>query len=215
MLLRICCEQMFADRQLERRGMPGAGEGQPSITVHPLTPDRWPDLEALFGKNGACGGCWCMWWFQPGREFQQMKGEQNKRAFQALVEAGDPPGVLAYVDGKPAGWCALGPREQYPRLERSRTLKRVDDEPVWSVVCFFIARPFRKQGMTGTLLRAAVAYARQHGARIVEGYPIEPRNRDVPAAFAWTGFTSAFQAAGFIEVARRSKCQPIVRLELA
>jgi GNAT superfamily N-acetyltransferase len=89
-------------------------------------------------------------------------------------------------------------------LERSRLLKRVDVAPVWSVVCFLVSKAFRRKGVTTVLLRAAVEYAREHGARIVEGYPIEPKTPRIATVFAWTGLASAFQQAGFVEVERRS-----------
>lgn len=181
------------------------------VQIHPLTPDRWADLETLFGPRGAVGGCWCMWWRLPRTEFERMKGAGNRRAFQAVVEAGDPPGLLAYVDGQPAGWCAVAPREQYGALERSRVLKRVDEQPVWSITCFFVARPFRGRGLTVRLLEAATAHAAARGARIVEGYPVEPASPQAPPVFAFTGLASAFRKAGFVEVLRRSDTRPIMR----
>ncbi len=185
-----------------------------SLKFQPLTPKRWADLESLFGERGACGGCWCMWWRLSRAEFQKRKGQRNKAAYQRIVENSEAPGVLAYSDGQPVGWCAIAPREQYPLLERSRTLARVDDEAVWSVTCLFVARPFRRAGVSVQLLRAAAAHARSRGAAIVEGYPVEPRTNSMPDAFAWTGLASAFRAAGFREVARRSATRPIMRLEL-
>jgi GNAT superfamily N-acetyltransferase len=190
----------------------------PKIDIHPVTPDRWGDLETLFGPRGACAGCWCMYWRQASREFEELKGEPNRRALRAIVAGGPPPGLLAYADGQPAGWCAVAPRADYPRLERSRILARVDPspgsgqvEPVWSVPCFFIARAHRRQGITTRLLDAAARYAAAHGARVVEGYPIEPRNPNMPPVFAYTGIASAFRAAGFVEVARRSETRPVMR----
>lgn len=180
----------------------------------PLTPDRWADLVALFGPRGASGGCWCMWWRLKRSEFDAQKGDGNRAAFRAVVENGPPPGVLAYAGDQPVGWCAIAPRDEYPALERSRILKRVDDQPVWSVTCFFIAKGWRRRGLAGRLLAAAVAFAGEHGARIVEGYPVEPRNDDMPAVFAWTGMASTFRRAGFVEVARRSETRPIMRLTL-
>lgn len=180
----------------------------------PLTPDRWADLEALFGPRGASGGCWCMWWRLKRSEFDAQKGDGNRAAFRAVVENGLPPGVLAYAGDQPVGWCAIAPRDEYPALERSRILKRVDDQPIWSVTCFFIAKGWRRRGLAGRLLAAAVAFAGEHGARIVEGYPVEPRNDDMPAVFAWTGMASTFRRAGFVEVARRSETRPIMRLTL-
>lgn len=181
------------------------------LEFRPLTPGRWPDLVRLFGERGACGGCWCMWWRLPRSRFVRQKGAGNKRAFKRIVDAGGTPGLLAYHDGEPVGWCALAPRETYPVLERSRVLKRVDAEPVWSVSCFFVARPFRRRGVTVALLQAAVRYARARAARVVEGYPVEPGRGRMPDAFAWTGTASAFRRAGFVEVLRRSATRPIMR----
>jgi GNAT superfamily N-acetyltransferase len=184
------------------------------LSVRPLTPERWPDLERLFGARGACGGCWCMWWRLRRSEFQQRKGGANKRAFRRIVEKNATPGILAYEGREPIGWCAIEPREHYAALARSRTLKPVDDRPVWSVTCFFIARSARRQGLSVKLLTAALMHAGRHGARIVEGYPVEPRKDAMPDAFAWTGFAAAFRQAGFREVARRSATRPIMRIEL-
>jgi GNAT superfamily N-acetyltransferase len=182
------------------------------IEFHPLTVDRWADLETLFGARGACGGCWCMWWRLKRSEFERRKGAANKRALRALVAQGPPPGILAYRDGRPAGWCAVGPRAEYPVLERSRVLKRVDDAPVWSVTCLFVAKEAREQGLSVELLRAAAAFAKKHGAKLVEGYPVDPRDgKKQPAAFVWTGLAPAFSKAGFIEIARRSPTRPIMR----
>jgi GNAT superfamily N-acetyltransferase len=184
------------------------------IEVLPLTRERWNDVETLFGPRGACGGCWCMFWRLPRGEFSRGKGEGNRRAFQALVRRGEEPGLLAYADGVPVGWCALAPREAYPSLARSRVLAPVDDKPVWSVSCFFIARGWRRKGVTVALLRAAAAHAAARGGKILEGYPIAPKKGEVPAAFAWTGLVGGFTKAGFEEAARRSATRPIMRRRL-
>jgi GNAT superfamily N-acetyltransferase len=155
-----------------------------------------------------------MYWRLGRADFEKKKGAGNKRALKKLVTSGSQPGVLAYAEGKPVGWCAIAPREAYPVLERSRVLARVDREPVWSVPCFFIARPFRRQGLTARLLRAAAEFARHNGAKIVEGYPVAPRQGVTPDVFAYTGLVSAFQKAGFVEVARRSETRPIMRFYL-
>jgi GNAT superfamily N-acetyltransferase len=181
------------------------------LEFYPVTPDRWRDLEKLFGEHGACGGCWCMWWRLKRSEFDQKKGAGTKRALKQLIAQGQAPGLLAYADGEPMGWCSVAPREDFSALERSRILRRVDDEPVWSVVCFFVARPFRRKGVTNKLLTAAIGYAREHGARIIEGYPVEPKVGNVPDAFVFTGLASAFREAGFVEVTRRSETRPIMR----
>jgi GNAT superfamily N-acetyltransferase len=184
------------------------------LAFHPLTSDRWADFETLFGENGACGGCWCMWFLLTNKEFEGAKGEPNRRAMKARVEAGEEPGLMAYVDGQPAAWCALGPRPGYGRLARSRVLAPVDERPVWSVVCFFVDRRFRGRGLTVALLEAAAEHARARGAERLEGYPVEPRVERAPDVFMFHGLAAAFRRAGFREVARRSPTRPIMRREL-
>ena len=184
------------------------------MTFRPLTRETWSDFEVLFGKNGACGGCWCMWWRMKRSEYQTRKGAENREAMRAIVEAGHVPGILAYADGRAVGWCSVAPREEFSALERSRVLKRVDETPVWSIVCFFVEKSHRRQGVTARLIRAAADYAQSRGAKVVEAYPVEPRMENVPDPFAFTGFASAFRQAGFVEVARRSETRPIMRLEI-
>src|SRR2546427_618990 len=173
------------------------------LKIQPLTPTRWDDFETLFGKNGACAGCWCMWWRLPRAQWTKQKGAGNKTAIRNIVKAGETPGLLAYVGDQPVGWCAIAPRGDYPRLATSRTLKPIDDQAVWSITCFFVARPHRRRGVTVQLLKAAVDFARKHGARIIEGYPVEPKKEQADV-FVFTGLASAFRKAGFEEVARRS-----------
>ena len=144
-----------------------------------------------------------MWWRLRRSEYEKNKGEGNKKEFHGIVQSGAPTGVLAYVGGKPVGWCAVAPRTDYPVLERSRILKPVDEQPVWSVTCFFVPKEHRRGGLTAKLLRAAIDYAREKGAKIVEGYPQDPKKRTMVDTFAWTGFASAFKKAGFKEVARK------------
>jgi GNAT superfamily N-acetyltransferase len=179
---------------------------------HPLTPERWSDFETLFGKRGAAGGCWCMWWRLTAGEFNARKGEGNRRAMKAIVASGRIPGILAYKGGEVVGWCAVAPREEFPRLERSRILSPVDDEPVWSVVCFFVAKPHRRTGVGLRLLKAAVSHVKAAGGKIVEGYPVEPRRGRTPDIFAYHGLADMFRQAGFKEVARRSETRPVMRL---
>jgi GNAT superfamily N-acetyltransferase len=152
-----------------------------------------------------------MWWRLTKREFDAGKGEGNRKALKAIVDGRRVPGILAYHDGRPVGWCAIAPRGEFPRLERSRILKPVDDRPVWSVVCFFIAREYRRKGIGLALLRAAVEYAAANGAEIIEGYPVEPRRGCSPDVFVYHGLASMFRRAGFEEVARRSDTRPIMR----
>jgi GNAT superfamily N-acetyltransferase len=188
---------------------------QPALDFRPLTPERWADVVKLFGPRGACAGCWCMVWRRSKAEWERGKGPGNRAAFQRLVRKGPPPGVLGYAAGEPVAWCAVAPREAYVQLERSRVLKPIDAEPVWSVSCLFVARGWRRRGLSVAMLRAAAAFAAGEGARIVEGYPVEPYSGKMPDAFAWTGTTAAFLAAGYREVARGSPKRPIMRLAVA
>ncbi len=191
--------------------MPSTRAQPAKLEFHPVTPKRWCDLEKLFGERGACGGCWCMCWRLKRSQFEKQKGAGNKKALKKIVDAGEAPGLLAYAGREPVAWCSIAPRENYPRLERSRILKKVDDQPVWSAICFFVARPYRRQGLSVKLLRAAVAYAKKKRARMVEGYPVEPKKSPMPDVFAWTGLADAFRRAGFKEVLRRSPTRPIMR----
>lgn len=182
-----------------------------NLHFYPLTPERWADFERLFGKHGACGGCWCMWWRLKRSEFERLKGEGNRKAMKLIVDSGEIPGILAYAGGEAIGWCSVAPRTAYSALERSRTLKRVDDEPVWSVVCFFVAKAFRGKGVAGKLAEAATGYVREHGGKIVEAYPVNPEKDRIADVFAYTGFASMFHKAGFVETLRPSERRSIMR----
>jgi len=181
---------------------------------HPLTPGRWSDFEKLFGPRGACGGCWCMYWRQSRSQYEQQDGENNRLNMKALVDSGVVPGLLVYDGGEPVGWCSIAPREEFPTLGRSRVLKPVDAQPVWSLVCFFVARGQRRKGRSVQLLQTAVVYAGSMGASIVEGYPVEPKNDKAPDVFIYTGLFSAFKQVGFTEVLRHSPTRPIMRYYL-
>jgi GNAT superfamily N-acetyltransferase len=186
-----------------------------TLSIHPLTPSRWKDFEALFGKNGACAGCWCMWWRMASqKEYVATKGTGTKRAFKRIVEKGPPPGLLAYAGKEAVGWCAVAPRTDYPRLANSKILAPVDDDPVWSVTCFFVRRDWRKRGVTVALLDEAARFVGKRGGSILEGYPTDTSSPQ-PGAFVFHGLLRGFERAGFREVALRSKTRPVVRRKSA
>ena len=184
------------------------------IECCPVTSEQWPDLETLFGANGACAGCWCMWWRLKRSVWQKQKGAGNRNALKKLTASQSGPGIIAYVDGKPAGWVSFGPRTEFPVLDNSRLFKRIDTEPVWSIVCFFIARPYRRSGLSRKLIDAAIRHSKRKGAHWLEAYPVDPKKDRMPELFAFTGFASAFRQAGFHEVIRRSETRPMMRLKL-
>jgi GNAT superfamily N-acetyltransferase len=154
-----------------------------------------------------------MWPRLPRSQYEKWKGAGNRRAMKKLVDGGHTPGIIAYQNGRPIAWCSVAPREEFLRLERSRILKPVDEQPVWSVVCFFVAKEHRGGGLSAKLLKAAIDFVRKRGGRVVEGYPVEPQKKQ-PDAFVWTGLASAFVKAGFKEVVRRSETRPIMRYEI-
>lgn len=183
---------------------------QSAFRFLPLTPERWADLDILFGEHGAYGGCWCMWWRLTSQQFQKQAGRANKLALKKIVDSGEVPGILAYVGQQPAGWCSLGPREQFGRLERSPVLKRVDGQPVWSLVCYYVDKLYRRQRLMEKLTMAAIDYAESKGARILEAYPVELTDRFKPAE-AYTGVAPVLRGLGFVEVLRRTPDRPIMR----
>jgi ribosomal protein S18 acetylase RimI-like enzyme len=190
------------------------------LVMHPLTPERWPDLEALFAARGCsqARGCWCMYYRHSGAAAPLKAGQSrsgaNRGELKALVDAGRPPGLLGYRGRQPVGWVSLGPREDYAKLVRSPVMKPVDDEPVWSILCFVVPAEFRGQGVARALLDGAVAYAARCGATAVEGYPMDRTARSADENM-WFGTRAMFDDAGFEEIARRKPERPVMRLRLA
>jgi len=178
---------------------------------YPVTKENWKDFENLFGEKGACAGCWCMYWRMRRKEYDTLRGSGTKRKMKSLVNKGTIPGILAYDNDKPVGWCSIAPREDFPVLENSKVLKRIDDKSVWSVVCFFINKNYRRQGLSVEMLNAVKKYVKMNNGKIVEGYPVEPKSGKTADVFAWTGLAAAFKKAGFKELARRSETRPIMR----
>jgi GNAT superfamily N-acetyltransferase len=184
----------------------------PRLVFHPATPDRWDDIETLFGPRGAVAGCWCMWWRLSRSEFQKNAGAGNRRAFKKIVGSGAVPGILAYDRDKPVGWCAIQPKEAYASLARSRT-KTIDDRPAWAVTCFFVAKDYRGKGLSQALLEAAIAHARKQGVRLIEGYPIDTDRKAMDFS-SFMGTAQVFAACGFAEATRPSPNRPIMRREV-
>jgi GNAT superfamily N-acetyltransferase len=152
-----------------------------------------------------------MWWRLTRREFEKQQGEGNREAMKAIVNSGEVPGILAYSGGKAVAWCSVAPREHYSSLNRSPVLKRLDDAPVWSIVCFFVARSHRNQGITKELIRAAVEYVRSQGGNAVEAYPTQPKNGQLPPVSSYMGLPSMFKKLGFIECASPSRSKVVMR----
>lgn len=183
------------------------------LAFRPLVSENWKDIEQLFSSNGNCRSCWCMWWRQSSSEWQKRKGAERKEALKSIVDQGKIPGIIAYSAEHPVGWVSISPREEFHRLERSRTLKRIDDKPVWSIVCFFVTKALRGKGVSTQLLRAAVDYAGRRGAKIIEGYPSRSRGKQEDM-LVYTGLDSAFLKTGFTDCGSASKVRTIMRLEI-
>jgi GNAT superfamily N-acetyltransferase len=179
-----------------------------------IRPADWAGFEQVMGKNGGCGGCWCMLWRLTKQEMDVGMGEPNRLSMKALFDTGHVPGLIAWHDRRAVGWIQLDDRRAFARLETSRVLNSVDDAEVWSVSCFFVHKDVRRNGVSVALLKAACAFAADRGARVVEGYPIDTPRENYPPVYAWTGFAGTFRAAGFTEVVRRSETRPIMRMQL-
>ena len=196
--------------------MESNGNLEGKIEIHPATAERWTEMEQLFGSRGGYAGCWCMYWRVRHVEFGKINGEQAKNAMQELTRKPIAPGVMAYVDGQAVGWCSIGPRADYIALAHSKELARVDDTPVWSIVCFFIDKKFRRKGVSAELLRGAVDYAADHGAKVVEAYPIDMdcermKGKTLTRYSGFMGIVSVFKKAGFEKVKAANDVQWIMR----
>lgn len=182
------------------------------ISVRPATAERWADVEALLGqKTGGVAGCWCMFFRLARSEFDAGEGAGNRRAMRALVDEGPPPGLLAYRDGSPAGWASIAPRSEFSRLERSPVSKPVDGRPVSSLVCLFVAKQHRGRGVARALVRACVEYAAEHGADVVEAYPVDDTMGKVTSDEAYHGVVTLLASERFTEVARHLPRRPVMR----
>ena len=181
-----------------------------TLTIRPLTPELWPALEDLFGKNGACGGCWCMYW-RIGSTYLKRPRAHNKAAFREVVKRGPPPGLLAFDGDVAVGWCQLTPRHALPWLDRAWRVKRVDGVPVWSLSCFYVRIGYRRRGVTSALIAAALKVAKRARAPALEAYPLDAA---LSPSASGTGYASTFTRAGFNTVACRVPPRPIMRHDL-
>lgn len=192
------------------------------VMIRPLSPQRLPDLATLFDQGGDPKWCWCTWFRFRGRDFKNSTGAQNRADFEAATQTLAPqraPGLIAYQDGVTVGWTSLGPREDFDRLVNAKVLGQIDDTPVWSIVCFVVGRTARGQGVGRALLAAAIDYAREHGATMLEAYPVDTQARRITSANAAGGTLGMFEQAGFEVVTWRqanakTTPRPIVRLAL-
>jgi len=174
-----------------------------NIKVNQLTMDLWPAFESLFGNHGACNGCWCMYW-RIGADYHKRSRDLNKQAFHKIVNNGGVPGLLAFQDEIPIGWCQLTPKSSLNWLLKDNSIKSKDDENIWCISCFYIKPSYRKKGVTSALIEAAIKFARKANASLLEAYPRDSNN-------SFTGYLSTFFKAGFIEVGQCKHGRTLVR----
>ena len=186
------------------------------FSVEPLTIANWSKFVRLFGENGACGNCWCMYYRLNKAAYLEGKADGgNKAAMYQLVKEHRPTGMLAFIEDEPVAWCALAPREHFTRLEKSRVHKRIDEKQVWSIPCFFVAKKYRRAGLSLALLNGVIGYAKKNCIPVLEAYPTVPTTSQLPDSFLWIGLYKTFERAGFEIVNRRSKNRPMVRYDIS
>jgi hypothetical protein len=178
---------------------------------HPATPDRLADLAAVMNDNAVSRNCWCAYWYRANAAYKAGWGRDNPATLTRIVEQGEEPGIIAYIEGQPAAWVSVAPRRKFDRLVRSRNFAPIDDADVWAVNCFVVVKAFRRKGLMPILARFAAEFAFGKGAPGVEAYPIEPSEKSGPGDL-FIGTVSAFLAAGYREVARPLPRRPIMRL---
>ena len=177
------------------------------VVFRAVTADSWADFERLFEARGGPKSCWCMVWRPMPGSPTRNDGASRKAAMARIITAGAPVGLIGYLDGEPVAWCSVAPRSTYRRLVND---DRSDNEVTWSIACFFVVRRLRGQCMTERLIAAAVELAKANGASIVEGYPVDPQS----PSYRFMGFTSVFEAAGFVEVARAGTRRHVYQLRV-
>lgn len=189
------------------------------LTVVALTPERWADFEALFGRQGACYGCWCTYFRLAPKLRKASSAADNKAFIRNRIEAGPPPGLIGYADGEAVAWMQIGPRADVPEFNNAGRVSApledapAGDESVWAISCFFSRSSLRGQGLSHAMVAAGVAHARENGARMIEACPMD-RAKQAKSVGLFVGSTSVFEKAGFVAVARRKEGRPLMRLEL-
>jgi len=185
------------------------------LSFEPLTNNNWNQFVQLFGSKGACGNCWCMSFRLKKQDFENGKqNDGNKNSMRKLVDENKPTGIIGFYNDVPIAWCAFSPREDFLKIENSRVHKRIDNEAVWSIPCFFISKNFRRKGVSVEFLKAVIKYAKTRKIKIIEAYPVIPTQEKLPDAFAWIGLYKSFERAGFKIVDQTSKNRPMVRYYL-
>jgi GNAT superfamily N-acetyltransferase len=180
------------------------------MECRPLTPAHFADIEMVFGERGVARRCFCMHWRRPDGGFGDVR--DNRDRFADVTAQGPVPGLVGYLESQPVGWVQVGPRELFPTIARSRLLKPIDDVETWSINCFVVRAGRRRHGIGGGLLTAAIQWAKSHGARVIEAYPVDGERSSVVDLF--TGTLGMFNEHGFAEIIRRNHDRPIVRLQI-
>lgn len=190
------------------------------IAVVPADRAAWEDLEAVLGAVKCHGDkCYCQRFTIPNRQWRAVSDAERADMLRDQVEANPSGGLVAYLDEEPVGWCSVRPRTTYPNLLTSRVPwpgrnEDKTDDSVWVVACLITRPGYRRRGISGVLAKAAVDYARDHGARALEAYAMTvPPGRDIPWGELHVGSVGTYADAGFVEVSRPSKRRVVMRVD--
>lgn len=189
------------------------------IVIAPATADRFDDAQHALTGGGDGSSCQCQWWMLTNAEFQTLSRDERRQRLRDETQQATAPALIAYIDGEAAGWVRVGPRSSQPRLARTKVIAEgmqgaKDDAGVWAITCFVVRKEFRGQGLNARLLDAAVAYARENGARVIEGYPIDTTVKSHPVNNLYHGTLSVFEKGGFHEIARPKPDRPVMAFEV-
>jgi GNAT superfamily N-acetyltransferase len=196
---------------------------KPAITVVPANEASWEDLQTIFGTRGQASRCQCQRYkLRPRESFGSFPAEERAHRLREQTDCGHPgsgatSGLMAYLNGEPVGWCAVEPRTAYEGLVRNNRVpwegraEDKTDDSVWAVTCLFTRAGFRKRGISRALARAAVDFARERGARAIEGYPMTTKKVIVEELHV--GTEGVFADAGFTEVSRPTLRRVVMRLD--